>query len=84
MLIAGSNWCDRDRLKQKNCYARAKNVDRFFNLFKDAFKPSIHHFNNQTLCSEWYASKKLTDRGESADHLHYRCKEKNKKMYEKI
>jgi hypothetical protein len=60
-------------------------VDENFNLFKDAFEPSIeHHFNNHTLCGEWCASKKLTDRGESADRLHYRCKEKNKKKYEKI
>jgi hypothetical protein len=31
---------DRDQLKQIFCYARAKNVDKFFNLFKDAFEPS--------------------------------------------
>jgi hypothetical protein len=60
-------------------------VDNCFYLSKDAFKPSIeHHFNNHTLCGEWCASKKLTDRGESAYRLHYRCKDKNKKMYEKI
>ena len=81
----GVTGVDRDRLKQKICYARAKNVDKNFNQFKDAFEPSIeHHFNNHTLCGDWCASKKLTDRGELADHLHYRCKEKNKKMYEKI
>jgi hypothetical protein len=69
----GVTGVDRDRLKQKNCYAQAKNVDKFSNLFKDAFEPSIeHHFNNHTLCGEWCASKKLTDRGESADRLHYR------------
>jgi hypothetical protein len=81
----GVTGVDRDRLKQKNCYARAKNVDKDFDLFKIAFEPSIeHHFNNRTLCGEWCASKKLTDRGESADHLHYRYKKKRRKMYEKI
>jgi hypothetical protein len=54
----GVTGVDRDRLKQKNCYARPKNVDKFFKLFKDAFEPSIeHHFNNRTLCGEWCASK---------------------------
>jgi hypothetical protein len=66
----GVTGVDRDRLKQKKSYARAKNVDGNFNQFKDAFEPSIeHHFNNHTLCGEWCASKKLTDRGELADHL---------------
>jgi hypothetical protein len=50
-------------------------VDKDFDLFKIAFEASIeHHFNNRTLCGEWCASKKLIDRGESADHLHYRCR----------
>jgi hypothetical protein len=76
---------DRDRLKLNFCYARAKNVDEDFKQFKDAFLPSIeYHFNNHTLSGEWCASKKLTDMSKSADHLHYRCKEKNKKNYENI
>jgi hypothetical protein len=53
----GVTGVNRDRLKRKICYARAKNVDNFFNQFKDAFEPSIeHHFNNHTLCGEWCAS----------------------------
>jgi hypothetical protein len=81
----GVTGVDRDRLKQNFRYARAKNVDKAFDLFKDAFQPSIeHHFNNHTLCGEWCAAKKLIDRGESTAHLHYRCKTKNAKMYEKM
>jgi hypothetical protein len=81
----GATGVDRDRLKQNFCYARAKNVDEDFKQFKDAFLPSIeHHFNNHTLCGEWCASKKLTDMGKSADHLHHRCKEKTKKCMRRL
>jgi hypothetical protein len=81
----GVTGVDRDRLKQNFCYARAKNVQEDFAVFKEAFKPSIeHHFNNHTLCGEWCAAKKLTDQGKSAAHLHYRSKVKDEKMYEKI
>jgi hypothetical protein len=56
----GVTGVDRDRLKQKICYARAKNMDKDFDMFKDAFEPSIeHHFNNHTLCGEWCAFYKV-------------------------
>jgi hypothetical protein len=42
----GVTGVNRDQLKQKNCYARAKNVDKFFNNFKISLEPRIeHHFN---------------------------------------
>jgi hypothetical protein len=56
----GVTGVDRDQLKQNFCYALAKNVDKDFDQFKDAFELSIeHHSNNHTLCGEWCASKKV-------------------------
>ena len=81
----GVTGVDRDRLKVNFAYARAKNVDKDFNLFCAAFAPVIeHHFNNHELCGEWCAAKKLTDTKKTADHLHYRCKVKNKLMYDNL
>jgi hypothetical protein len=79
----GVTGVDRDQLKQKNCYARAKNVDNFLTNSKMHSSQALNIILIITLFF-WCASKKLTHRGESADRLHYRCKGKNKKNYEKI
>ena len=83
--ISEATSTDGERMKRNMGYAIHQNKKKTLEQMRQAMTAVLeHHFNNHEHCGEWCPAVYWKDNEKVSKALKYRCKEKNKKLYEQL